>query len=329
MAVRVSIVVPTYRRPKSLARCLEALACQEMQADEILVVVRDTDIASRQVIERFTGERLRPVLVDIAAGRPGLVAAMNAGVDASSGTIVCLTDDDAAPRVDWLARIVAAFADDPSIGAVGGRDWVYHDGKVEAGVESVVGTVSWYGRIVGNHHLGVGPSRDVAVLKGVNLGVRGDLLRQIGFDTRLRGTSTEHHWEVALCLKLLRMGYRVVYDPAIVVEHFPQPRVDEARDFRPRQVRDAAHNETLALLEHLKPIGRVAHLLVATAVGTRAEPGLAQSVRALVGSGTPRLRYVAANLSGRGLAVFAFMRARRRCFARTRKASRGRRGTAQ
>ena len=307
-SVQISVVVPTYGRPESLSRCLDALASQDTRADEILVVVRRNDLASRQVTGQHASDQIRPVLIDVPAGRPGLVAAMNAGADASSGQIVCLTDDDALPRADWITRLIAAFADDASIGAVGGRDWVVYDGKAVTGAEATVGTLSWYGRVVGNHHLGVGPARNVAVLKGVNLSVRGDLLRQVGFDTRLRGGSTEHHWELALCLRLLRMGRRVVYDPGSAVDHYPQPRVDESRDFSPQQVRDAAHNETLALLEHLGPAGRLAHLLLAAAVGSAASPGLARSMGSLLRDGTPKLRYIAANVTGRHLAVIAYLR---------------------
>jgi GT2 family glycosyltransferase len=309
--VRVSVIVPTYRRPETLRRCLEALRCQERRAEEILVVARRDDVPSQEVIAECAGNGVVAVLIDVPAGSPGLVSAMNAGAAASSGDIVCLTDDDATPHVDWITGIVAAFADDPSVGAVGGRDWVYHDGRPERGSAAVVGSVSWYGRVVGNHHLGVGGARDVAVLKGVNLGVRGDVLRQIGFDTRLRGTSTEHHWEIGLCLSVARMGYRVIYDPEIAVDHTPQPRVDEAREFRPHQVRDSAHNETLALLEHLRPVGSAAHLFVTIAVGTHDQPGLARAARRRGWSHDPHLRNVAANIRGRYLAVATYLRSRR------------------
>jgi GT2 family glycosyltransferase len=306
--VRVSVVVPSYKRPTSLERCLSALAAQDTLPDEMLVVARRGDLATQRVVDQYADRLVRLVLVDVSAGRPGLVAALNAGVAASSGQIVCFTDDDAVPRADWLTRIIAAFVHDASIGAVGGRDWVVQDGEVDAGAESVVGTMTWYGRLVGNHHLGVGPPRDVAVLKGANLSVRGELLRQFGFDTRLRGASTEHYSELGLCLRIIRSGYRVVYDPAIAVEHYPQPRADEARDFNATQVRDAAYNETLALLEHLKPAGRVAHLFFAAIVGTRTSPGVVRWMRA-VGSGTgPQAGFVVANLTGRGLAISTYVR---------------------
>jgi GT2 family glycosyltransferase len=304
------VVVPTYRRPAALGRCLDALARQTKVPEEVLVVARREDEDSRRCVSERGEGSVRLVLIDVPAGAPGFVAALNAGVAASRGEIVCLTDDDSEPWPDWISQISATFAGDASIGAVGGRDWVYFGDRLEAGDGTGVGTVTRWGRVLGRHHLGVGPARDVAVLKGVNLSVRGELIRQVGFDRRLRGRTTEHHSELGLCLRLARMGYRVVYDPAIAVDHRPQPRTAEAREFDPSQVRNSAFNETLALLEHLSFGGSVAHLLWTTAVGTRSSPGLAQSLRLLLSSGNPQLRLLAGNLQGRALALSTFLRSR-------------------
>jgi len=310
--VQVTVLVPTYKRPDSLLSCLTALLDQQTPPDEVVVVARRDDASSRLLMARFTTERIRLVLVDVHAGEPGLVVALNAGLAASLGDIVCLTDDDAVAHPDWISQIIAAFRADPLLGAVGGRDWLYYDGKAEGGAAPLVGTMSWYGRRVGNHHLGVGAARDVAVLKGVNLAVRGDLLRAIGFDTRLQGRPTEHHWELGLCLRLLRQGYRVVYNPAIVVQHNVQPRVDEDRVFRPNQIRASAHNETLALLDHLSLPGRVTHLFLAAVLGTSSAPGVVRAGVSLIRpGGTSCLRYLGANLSGRRSAVIEYRRAHR------------------
>jgi GT2 family glycosyltransferase len=299
--VKVSVVVPTYRRQAALSDCLDALEAQERRPDEILVVVRADDgeteasLASRDLV--------RVVRVEVPPGRPGFVAGLNAGVAASSGEVVCLTDDDAEPRPDWISRIVAGFEADPDLGALGGRDLVHHDGVPERGEAEVVGRITPWGRTIGRHHLGVGPAREVDVLKGVNLGVRGDLVRRLGFDTRLLGIATEHHSELHLCLAIKRGGYRVVYDPALVVDHHPAPRAAEAREYGPRQVRHSSHNETLALLEHLPPHRRLAHLVYAMLVGSRGAPGPAQSLRLFLTSGDPRLELLRANLQGRRRAL--------------------------
>jgi hypothetical protein len=287
--------------------CLRALALQDRPPDEIIVVVRPEDTASLELLAGEAG-RVRTVLVEL----PGVVAAMNAGADASTGDVVALTDDDARPFPDWISRLLAVYASDPAVGAVGGRDWVHVEVGLLDGSEPVVGVVNWFGGGTGNHHLGVGPARDVDVLKGANLSMRGALLRRLRFDERLVGVGTEHHWELPLCLAARRMGYRVVYDPAIAVDHFTRPRVDDTRDFGEREVRDAAHNETLALLEHLPPHKQSMHLAWAMAIGSRTSPGLAQSVRLLLTSGDGRLALLRGNLRGRAQAIGTYLRSRSR-----------------
>ena len=272
--MRVSVIVPTYKRPESLRLCLRALARQQTRPDEILVVARRDDRASHEVVRAAP----EPVSL-ITTGRPGVVATMNAGLDAAAGDLIVLTDDDAQPHPDWLGRIVAVFDSDSQIAAVGGRDWLYIHGQPWRGREQrVVGTVNWFGRVTGNHHSGVGPPRDVDVLKGVNLGVRTELLRRVRFDERLAGGG-QTHWELALCLRLRREGFRIVYDPEIAVDHHPQPRIEGSRQFGPAELRDAVHNKTLAVLEYLPGWRRPLHLAWVTLVGTGASPGVAQLFR--------------------------------------------------
>jgi glycosyltransferase involved in cell wall biosynthesis len=274
--VRISVVLPTYKRPESLRRCLDALLAQRAAAEEILVVVRYSDEAARALVASYPPPvRLVPV------EQAGVIAAMNAGAEVSTGEVVALTDDDAAPHPDWLARMAAIYEQDARIAAVGGRDWVYKQGILREGAEPTVGTISMFGRVTGNHHLGVGAARDVDVLKGANLSVRGEPLRRMRFDERLIGVGTEHHWELSLCLTLRRAGFRIVYDPSVGVDHHPQPRVDDSRQFSSREVRDAAHNETLAILEYLPGWRRCLFLMWAFAIGTRTYPGVAQLASAL------------------------------------------------
>ncbi len=314
--MRVSVVVPTYKRPDSLRRCLDALARQLRAPDEVLIVARREDDASRAVAHEHR-ELVRLVSIDVPAGRPGFVMALNAGVAASTGEIVALTDDDAEPRPDWLSRIIATFDTSPQIGAVGGRDWVHIGDRPIDGEEEIVGLLRWWGSVTGNHHLGAGSPRDVSVLKGVNLSARGELIRQVGFDTRLLGIATEHHSELGLCLTLSRMGYRIVYDPAIAVDHRPQPRVEEKREYGEREVRNAAHNETLALLEHLPRRRQAIHLAWVIAVGTRGSPGFASSLRQLLSSGDARAALLRGNLAGRRQAIGTYLRSRPKAPARS------------
>jgi glycosyltransferase involved in cell wall biosynthesis len=278
--VRITVVIPTFRRPEPLRRGLAALTAQVRPPDAVLVVVRPEDYGAREVVRSV--EHSLPVrTVDVL--RPGLVAALNAGLDAADGDVVAFTDDDAEPHADWLHRIEEVLASDERIAGVGGRDWVYYDDRLVDGQAKIVGNVSWYGRVTGNHHWGTGEPRDVYVLKGANMAFRRQPLSEVRFDERLVGVGTEHHSELGACLKLRSHGWRIVYDPSIGVDHRPAPRLEGRRQLdQERVIRCAAHNETLALLEYLPAWRRAGHLVWALSTGNVATPGPLQLVRSVL-----------------------------------------------
>lgn len=277
----IAVIVPTYRRPKDLARCLEALQNQTRIADEVIVIVRDTDVDTWSFLENFDSNVLPLQTVKVRV--PGVVAAMNAGVDAASSEIIAFTDDDAEPHSEWLAKIEAHYLKDPQIGGVGGRDWVYHGKELEDGASNRVGRLLWFGKTVGNHHIGVGEAREVDILKGVNMSFRRAAMGEWRFDRRMLGTGAQVHFEVEFCLKLKRAGWKLIYDPKIAVNHYPAQRFDEDQrnSFNKMALRNAVHNETLALLEHLSPLQKLAFLLWSVLVGTRDSMGFIQWLRFL------------------------------------------------
>jgi len=119
--IGVSVVVPTFRRPDLLARCLGALAAQDFAATAFEVMVADdagSDETRRQVAE--FAARSHPVVHYVAVtGRHGPAAARNAGWRAARGALIAFTDDDCIPDPHWLSAGVAAFAGD--LDAVTGR----------------------------------------------------------------------------------------------------------------------------------------------------------------------------------------------------------------
>ncbi|NJM70299.1 MAG: glycosyltransferase family 2 protein [Scytonema sp. RU_4_4] len=298
--ITITAIVPTYHRPKDLTRCLEALKGQTRPANEVLIVVRDTDSDTWTLLKEFNYEplRLRTVTVKV----PGVVAALNVALHEAKGDVITVTDDDAAPHSDWFERIEKYYLSDDHIGAVGGRDWVYWQNKLlDDGTSEVVGQIQWFGRVVGKHHIGVGKAREVDVLKGVNMSFRRSAIASIGFDQRMRGTGAQVHFEMALCLALKRAGWKIVYDPEITVDHYPALRFDEDKRDRLNEtaIRNSVHNETLVLLEHLSPIRRIVFIIWAILVGTQEALGLVQWLRFLPSEGSLAGKKWFASLRGR------------------------------
>jgi GT2 family glycosyltransferase len=284
------VVVPTYRRPDELRRCLAGLARQSLSPAETIVVRRSGDEGTGRTLEESPRSAVRDVLVS----EPGVVAAMEAGAAVASSDIVAFIDDDAVPRPEWLQQLARHF-DDPRIGGVGGRDLIAGQ-HTPTGVALEVGKITRWGKLIGNHHLAAGAPRDVMVLKAVGVAFRRQAL---ALPRGLRGQGAQVHFEVGMSLSARRRGWRLVYDPTALVDHEVAPRFDADPRARlgPSAVRDAAYNLVSCLLAELPDLfwRRALYGLI---VGDRDIPGVGRAAVALLRRERAVLRRFAPSIAG-------------------------------
>ncbi|MEM9136871.1 MAG: glycosyltransferase family 2 protein [Cyanobacteria bacterium P01_F01_bin.42] len=295
----VSVIVPTYRRTEDLERCLEALKKQTKPAFQVFVIVRDTDQETWNFLSQYQSDGLALDVLTIKV--TGVIAALNAGLAASTGDVVTVTDDDSEAYPDWIEKISGHFAADPALGALGGKDRLYENGILQDGEVDVVGKLQWFGRPIGNHSQGFGQAREVDLLKGVNMSFRKSALGELRFDERMLGAGAQVHYEMSFCLALKRAGWKVVYDPAVLVNHFRAERFDEDQRyvFHPVANFNQVYNETLVLLDHFSGVQRLVFLLWAIVMGTRAARGFLQMLRFLPQEGKVSVRYWLVSMKGR------------------------------
>lgn len=264
----VDVVVPTYRRPGPLAACLDAIASQRHPAARVIVVVRAGDDAGKRAAREASGSVGNLDVVEVRL--PGVIAAMAAGVAASSSPLIAFTDDDARPRPDWLGSLVGHF-EDSTVGGVGGRDVVAGQ---EGPLTTSVGRHSGLGRLIANHHLGTGPAREVDFLKGVNMAFRAEALA-LPAPGVLRGDGAEVDFEILTCAWAKLHGWRLVYDPALLVDHVGAPRMgaDQRTLPAPQAIFDAAYNSIMASVL-LAAGARRRRMMYQVIVGSSDRPGL-------------------------------------------------------
>ncbi|MFL5814754.1 MAG: glycosyltransferase family 2 protein [Bdellovibrionia bacterium] len=103
-AVRVSVVLATYRRPDLLERCLRALDRQTLDPSQYeICVADDAGLAStREQIEGLAREFRATLKYISVTGSHGPAAARNRGWQASRGPLIAFTDDDTIPDPSWL-----------------------------------------------------------------------------------------------------------------------------------------------------------------------------------------------------------------------------------
>ena len=121
---RISVVVPTFKRPELLLNCLRALVAQTLPAPDWEAVIVDDghDDQTRGAVAAFAAQHpmhtlryLRP-----AVGR-GPAVARNAGWQAAASPLIAFTDDDTLPHPDWLASGLRRLESQPDCWALAGR----------------------------------------------------------------------------------------------------------------------------------------------------------------------------------------------------------------
>ena len=203
-------VFVTYNSERHLQRLVPGVL--QTAFDEVIAV--DNGSTDRSVdLARDAGFRTRRL-----HGNPGYAAAVNVGVRESRAEHVVVMNPDVvidAPRD--VSRLLAHF-DDPAVGVVAPA-LVLPTGARQDSARDV--PVPWQlvaRRVFGGQHGRVDAEKPCVVdwVVGACLGIRRSAFEALGgFDERYRF----YFEDVDFCVRLWRAGWKVVYDPTVVVRH--------------------------------------------------------------------------------------------------------------
>ena len=111
----ITVVIPTFRRPALLQRCLDAVLAQDYAGEYEIIVVDD---AGTDDTRALVAEVARTAKVPLRYLRPtlahGPAVARNCGWRAARGELIAFTDDDAVPAPDWLSAGAAFMGCEPA-----------------------------------------------------------------------------------------------------------------------------------------------------------------------------------------------------------------------
>jgi glycosyltransferase involved in cell wall biosynthesis len=105
--MEISVIIPTYRRPQLLRKCLEALLKQRFNRRhyEIIVVSDGPDDATRNLIQREIKDGFKRIRFFELPEKKGPAAARNLGWLNARADVIAFTDDDTVPDENWIAEI--------------------------------------------------------------------------------------------------------------------------------------------------------------------------------------------------------------------------------
>ena len=218
----VSVIICTYNRCESLKDTLNSLLMLNTDASfdyEILIVDNNSNDQSRFVTESFIS-RFRGKLRYLFERQQGKSYAINLGIKEAKGEILAFTDDDVLVDVDYLRKIVDAFAQcSDDIGFIGGKIFPkWNKEKPEWISGSLLDALALLD--YGDQPFTLDSSVDRIKLKrniffGANFAFRKEIfIKYGGFNIKkIVAEDTE------ICLRLYANGIKGMYVPTVVVHH--------------------------------------------------------------------------------------------------------------
>jgi glycosyltransferase involved in cell wall biosynthesis len=215
---KVSIIILTKDAPEHIARCLSSIFSRTSYPNFEVVVVDNgtTDPAALEILQTY------PVRTIAYDAKFNYSRANNLGVQAASGEIIVLLNNDTEViSPDWLEQMLL-YLDDPKVAIVGPK-LIYPNRTIQhAGVTlGLRGTADHIMRGFPWDADGYAGSlscpRDVAAITGACLMMRREDYLSSGGLLDYYGT---HYQDLDLCLRFLSSGSRNVYVPYAVLVHY-------------------------------------------------------------------------------------------------------------
>ena len=227
--ISLSVIVCTRDRPQQLRQCLTRIASLVAPTGvtvEILVVNNGSRGDVPDLVAEVTQGSSLPFHY-LEEPAPGLARGRNRGLRAARGEVIAFTDDDCLPADDWLAALETAFCR-RDVDLLGGRVELHDPSdrpvtiKTKTKREALRSATGLDGFV-----------------HGCNLAVRRSVVERIGgFDPRFgSGAFVPGAEDTDLIYRAFLAGFRVRYEPSVVVAHAHGRKTVDAEDRLRRRYR--------------------------------------------------------------------------------------------
>lgn len=232
--MKASVIICTKGRSDFVEKCLDSLKKQTYKNFEILVV--DTGSKETKRVCKKYG------VIYIEERRSGRCLARNVGIENAKGEIIFFFDDDTYLERDYIEKILENYKNESVAGAGGVEiedENIQQRKKDRRSLEKKfleifiyklnpfmrnreIGIVKSSGRVTdnfGRDKIAIIKPIDVMHLKGFAMSFRKRLLERVGmFDVWY--DKTAHREETDVCIRIIKTGHRLVFDPRTGVYHY-------------------------------------------------------------------------------------------------------------
>ena len=229
--LRLTLVIPTYNRSRSLLRALESVARQDLDPAlwECLIIDNASTDDTAEAVARFAAEHPALQIRRVVESQAGVAHARNRGLQEATTELICSIDDDERINEGFLSAYLRFFESHPEAAVAGGRIIAEYEEERPRWISR------WTERPIANpmdYGAQIRPFPKGALPGGGNMGFRRSVALQFGFATQLgrvagRPLGGE---ENDFLLRMRAAGHTLWYLPDAVMWHIipPEKLTDEA-----------------------------------------------------------------------------------------------------
>ncbi len=223
MAMKLSLVIPTYNRRASIERLLHAVSGQNFPQEdcEVIVVMDGSEDGTRELLEQVS---LPFTFRSIWQQNKGRAAACNTGICSAQSELIVLLDDDMEPSPGFLSAHWMAHQAGTELGVLGAVP-VLTDQSSPPVMQYIRGRFEQHLKKLGQP----GYKIKVRDFYSGNFSIPRDVLLQAGlFDEEFKIYGNE---DLELFIRLINSGVQLVYSPeALAYQHYEKDFESLARD---------------------------------------------------------------------------------------------------
>lgn len=216
----LSVLVPTRNRAESLGnliRSLDNLTFPGSIRLEVLVVNNGSTDGTAEILQREGSKVHKYDLRIVEEPQRGKASALNRGMAASSGDILCILDDDVVVAPDWLEKILEAhhreFFDAIQGRVLPGRDPQGRSADPQRYREYNIPIIDYGNEVC-----------EVRGLTGTNMSCKREVYETVGhFDTRLGPGASGFSEDTEYSIRIRKAGFKIGYTPHAIVYHELNP----------------------------------------------------------------------------------------------------------
>lgn len=219
---KVSIIIPVYNQYKYTMKCLRSIKENTLMEDYEIILADDCSTDETYEIDN----KVSNITVIRNGVNKGFVNNCNMAAKEAKGEYIYFLNNDTQLLKGAIDKLVEVLESDTLIGAVGSK-LIYPDGKLQGAGSSISkrGFVSSIGHLNNPLEEKYNVLREVDYCCGASLMIRKSLWDKLeGFDEFF---APGYYEETDLCLRIKKLGYKVIYQPFSEVIHYTSQSFSE------------------------------------------------------------------------------------------------------